>query len=156
MMERFPDDPFPCLELANLYYETRAFRKAENVLKQAMQRAPHDNRVIELHILSLLISVEKNLKPEKLHLAEKDLKKIESLENKKFLPFIISKQIIFEIFKDEEKDFNELLSNKIKSLSLYEQLKTLAILILDFTPRFGRQHSYLKDAEKILNEKIKT
>lgn len=44
MMAVFPEDPFLCLELASVYYESQAFRKAENERTQITlmdPRAPH-------------------------------------------------------------------------------------------------------------------
>lgn len=75
MLDYFPDDPFPCLELSTIYYEKNTFRKAENILKEAMKRAPHDNRVIDRHVISLLISADNSIKRKKLHLASRDIEK---------------------------------------------------------------------------------
>lgn len=99
MAEKFPDDPFPCLELAEIYYQHNAFRKAETVLKQAMERAPHDARVVDRHTVSLLVSADKNITREKFHLVERDLAKAESLNSRKSMPFVREKQLLYALKK---------------------------------------------------------
>ncbi len=72
MMTAFPEDPYPCLELATLHHQKAAYRKAEQILLEAKRRAPHDDRVVDRHVLALLISSEKRLKKGKMQLAAQD------------------------------------------------------------------------------------
>ena len=40
MRKAFPADPFPCLELAELFQDKNAYRKAQNILETALELAP--------------------------------------------------------------------------------------------------------------------
>ncbi|QTA86017.1 hypothetical protein [Desulfonema magnum] len=184
MLSHFADDPWPCLELASVFYEKNAFRKAENILKEAMIRAPHDSRVIDRHAIALLISAEKNIQRKKFHLVERDIGKAEELMSKKVAPFIIEKRIIFQIasnqplepgplsekkgkqvpkekgaqlslFKDR-KALNRIVENELARLSLFEQLRILAVLIGDIKRRtLDEKKSVLKEIEKIFDKASK-
>ena len=102
MMKKFPDDPFPCLELADLYYSKNAFRKAENVLKEAMKRAPHDNRVLDRHALAFVISADKNIKRSNYHLSWPDLESASKLGRPKLAALIAVKRTVYRIVAKEE------------------------------------------------------
>lgn len=155
MKECFPDDPFPCLKLAALYYQKNAFRKAENILEEAMKRAPHDNRVLDQHALSLLISAEKNFNRDNFHLVIKDIEKAEKLERKKIAPFIIEKRMIFQIAIEQE-DVKTVIKDGLDHLSPLDRLRILAILIIDIMyRRFDVKHKILKALEKIFNNRLK-
>ncbi len=174
MAKHFPEDPFPCLELASVYYENNAFRKAENILEEAMKKAPHDNRVIDRHALAMLISVEKNLKREKFHIVERDLDKAVKLGSKKLVPFIAGKKIIFQIVKDQKEEpvqnepaqrslFNgrkesaaaAIIGKELDNLSLFEQLRVLSVLMLDIKGRgIDRKKDILKDLEKAADKRV--
>ncbi|MBW2737440.1 MAG: hypothetical protein JRE64_01045 [Deltaproteobacteria bacterium] len=148
MLDYFPDDPFPCLELSTIYYEKNAFRKAENILKEAMKRAPHDSRVIDQHVISLLISADNSIKRKKLHLASRDIEKADALSGKTTLPLVVEKQILFQITEQGQLslfdgkvvagDGNVLsvIDRAVEHLSPFEQISTIAMLILDATGRF--------------------
>lgn len=175
MAERFPDDPWPCLELASVFYEKNAFRKAESVLEDAMKRAPHDRRVLERHALSLLISAEKNIKREKFHLVERDIEKAEKLGNKKLIPFIAEKRILCEIVSHRNllkfgegkndrqlslfvngKDLRTLISDELERLSVFERLKALALFITDIRHRTPEQKKEISElSEKIFERELK-
>ncbi len=144
MHRHFSDDPWPCLELASVFYEKNAFRKAENILEDAMKRAPHDNRVIDRHALALLISAEKNIHRRKFHLVVRDIEKAEKLESRKIAPFIIEKRIICQMANDTPTPAPELLSgkksggrtlsgeqNESGQLSLFKTRKDLKAIIGD-------------------------
>lgn len=145
MLDFFSDDPYPCLELSTLYYEKNAFRKAENILKEAMKRAPHDNRVIDRHVISLLISADNSIKRKKLHLASRDLEKAAELSGKTTLPLVIEKKILFQIVQQGQlslfdgkvvsnsKNVRSVIDRAVTPLSPFEKISTLAMLILDVT-----------------------
>jgi len=155
MAEYFPDDPYPCLELASLYYEKNAFRKAENILAEAMKRAPHDNRVIDRHALSLLISGDKNIKRGNPHLVIRDIEKAEKIGSKKVAPFIIEKLILFQLLT-HKKDAKKLIEDELRDLSPTRQLRILAFLILDIKTRdMDSKKKSLKTIEKIFNNRLK-
>ncbi|MDM8550199.1 hypothetical protein QUF72_08985 [Desulfobacterales bacterium HSG2] len=175
MCSHFPDDPWPCLELATLFYEKNAFRKAENILEEAMKRAPHDSRVIDRHIIALLISAEKNIQRKKFHLVERDIKKAEKFESRKVCPFVIEKRIVFQIVncqndlkadaKDEadqlslfkgQKGLKAIIRDEIKSLPLFDRLRILAILITDMKHRKIDEKKYiLNELEKVFDKELK-
>jgi len=175
MAERFSDDPWPCLELASVFYEKNAFRKAENILEEAMKRAPHDSRVMERHALSLLISAEKNIKREKFHIVERDVAKAEKLGNKKLVPFIAEKRILCEIvsnrnrlkFGDSKndsqlplfvngKDLRTIIADELDPLSVFDRLKTLALFITDIRRRNPEQKKEISEiAEKVFDKALK-
>ncbi|MDL1980563.1 MAG: hypothetical protein LWX02_03615 [Deltaproteobacteria bacterium] len=148
MLDYFPDDPFPCLELATIYYEKNAFRKAENILKEAMKRAPHDSRVIDRHVISLLISADNSIKKKKLHLASRDIEKADALSGKATLPLVVEKQILFQITEQGQLSLFDgkvvagagnvlsVIDRAVAHLSPFEQISTIAMLILDATGRF--------------------
>lgn len=174
MLKYFPDDPYPCLELASLFYEKNAFRKAENILEEAMKRAPHDSRVIDRHALSLLISAEKNINRGKFHLVVRDIEKAEKLGSKKTVPFVVEKRIICQIVSQEKEPapdgktgaamsffggqthLKDMIETELAPLSLFDQLKVLAILLLDIKRRnLNEKKTILKEAEKRFNKDLK-
>lgn len=148
MLDYFPDDPFPCLELSTFYYEKNAFRKAENILKEAMKRAPHDSRVIDRHVISLLISADNSIKRKKLHLASRDIEKAATLSGKATLPLVVEKQILFQITEQGQLslfdgkvvagagNIRSIIDRAVAHLSHLERISTIAMLILDATDRF--------------------
>jgi len=148
MLDYFPDDPFPCLELSTIYYEKNAFRRAENILKEAMKRAPHDSRVIDRHVISLLISADNSIKRKKLHLASRDIEKANALSGKATLTLVVEKQILFQITEQGQLSLFDgkvvagagnvlsVIDRAVTHLSPFEQISTIAMLILDATGRF--------------------
>ena len=150
MLDYFPDDPFPCLELSTIYYEKNAFRKAENILKEAMKRAPHDSRVIDRHVISLLISADNSIKRKKLHLASRDIEKADALSGKATLPLVVEKQILFQITEQGQLslfdgkivagagNIRSIIDRAVAHLSPFERISSLSILILDATDRFPK------------------
>lgn len=176
MLKKFPDDPFPCLETATVYYENHAFRKAENILAEAMKRAPHDNRVIDRHVLALLISSDKNITRGKFHLVERDIQKAEELESKKIWPFVVAKRIILKLvnpesrvetnkhktnlqillFPKEHQYFINIIDEEINDLSLFEVLRLISILIPDIKDRkINYKNNIVQYLEKIFEKKLK-
>lgn len=133
MLETFHDDPYPCLELANLYYEKNAFRKAEKILEEAIKRAPHDNRVINKHALSLLISADKNFKMKRFHLVHPDIEKAEKLESKKQADFILARQMCYRILHQHDVGGNikKLFKEDLDKLSTFQSLRITSLILLD-------------------------
>jgi len=128
MSDLFQDDPFPCLELASLYYENNAFRKAERVLGEAAERAPHDNRVIDRRALSLVISACKNLQRRKRHLVLPDLEKAESFNSKNIKSLIVEKKILFDLLADPGQ-VEKITFNDFPQLSSFDQIRVMGLLI---------------------------
>ncbi len=127
MSEVFPEDPFPCLELASLYYRKNAFRKAENILAEASRRAPHDNRVIDRHALSLLVSSWKNFQRKKFHLMETDFRKAAQFNSRRVAPFLLEKQLLYNLLKDSTS-FTMSERQELLQLNKLERLRILALL----------------------------
>lgn len=175
MLKEFPDDPFPCLELASLFYESNAFRKAENILEEAMKRAPHDARVLDRHVLSLLISSEINIRREKFHLAERDLDRAAAFENKKLEPFVLEKKLLFDLktsanelepdqpgTKKQISLFGErrtpatLIYETLAEYSLYDRLKVMSLLRLDLDgKKLPQKTVLLKSLDNLLGKELK-
>ncbi|OQX24356.1 MAG: hypothetical protein BWK80_21260 [Desulfobacteraceae bacterium IS3] len=162
MLGHFPDDPFPCLELAALYYEKNAFRKAENILEEAMKRAPHDSRVIDRNIIALLVSAEKNIQREKFHLVAKDIEKSENLKSRKLAPFIAEKRILCRLISDFHSDGpkkppENIMSAELEPLPFFEQLRILSVLVTDIKEHHIALQwpAMLADAEKLFEQKLK-
>jgi tetratricopeptide (TPR) repeat protein len=130
MSTEFPDDPFPCLELATLYYEKNAFRKAEHVLDEAARRAPHDNRVIDRSALSLVISACTNLNRKKHHLVLSDLEKAEAFNSKRISPIITEKKILFDLITHPDQ-FSKITVDFCPQLNILDRIRVMALLILD-------------------------
>ncbi|MBL0716870.1 MAG: hypothetical protein JJV89_02365, partial [Desulfosarcina sp.] len=158
VIKTLPDDPAPCLELATLLYEKNAYRKAETILKEAIKRAPHDNKVLERHALSFLISSEINFNRGKYHLVIDDIQKAAAVNCSKIAPFLAEKKIFFQIM-DEPKKSDSIISSEIKDLVLSERLRILSILLLDLTARnkdFSKKalNQGLKKVTKIFNKEL--
>ena len=149
MYERFPDDPEPCLALSRLHYEKNAYRQAEGMLESAMKRAPHDERVREYRINGLLHAIERNLQREKLHIVKKDLEKAVELSGKKTKPLVAAKQVLYEMeqigqlplfggdAQTRKKDIRPILETALTSMSLFDRLKTLALLTAEARQGYG-------------------
>ena len=79
MAARFPDDPDPWLELATLHYSRNAYRQAEGALAEARERAPHDERILDLQAVGFLKSADQSRKKGRIALAAEDLERAEAL-----------------------------------------------------------------------------
>jgi len=155
MRDKMENDPLPCLELADLYYEKNAFRKAETVLKEAMKRAPHDNRVIERHVISLLISADKNFSRDKMHLAEPDIQKAQKIEYKALLPYVIERSILYDLFSKPDH-LQEVTEKYIKSMNIAETFRCLSLLYLEKERLVRHNKIQFKEMLHSLHEKILT
>ncbi len=143
LVEAHPDDPRPCLELATLFYEKNAFRKAENILAEALKRAPHDQRVTARHVIALLISANKNLQRERFHLTQKDLEKAAQLTEPSTQNLVIEKQIFYRLHNPGQlslfnntpshtaKQIRTIITDATGELPPADQLRILGLLLLD-------------------------
>ena len=127
MADVFPEDPFPCLELASLYYGKNAFRKAENILAEASRRAPHDNRVTDRHALALLVSAWKNFQRKKYHLMEADFQRASQFNSRKVAPFLLEKQLLYNL-TENASSFVISEHPVLLQLNALERLRILALL----------------------------
>ncbi|MCU0615128.1 MAG: hypothetical protein MUD09_08635, partial [Desulfobacterales bacterium] len=155
MMKRFADDPYPCLELADIYYGKNAFRKAENLLRIAMERAPHDNRVLDRHALALLISADKNIHLERYHLSWSDLEKVQQLKRKKHAVLLAAKRATHRNLAE-----NELIEKAIDletlNFSTVDYLRTLAVILADWTNNAFKNHAVvLSVLTKLFKKRIR-
>jgi len=151
----FPDDPFPCLELAALYYEKNAFRKAERVLAEAAERAPHDNRVMDRRALSLVISACKNLHRGKHHLVLPDLEKAEGFNSKKVTPLIAEKTALLDLVANPEQADKIILKN-FPAMNSIDQIRAMGLLVQD-AQAYGKPiaSKHIKMLEKRLIREMK-
>jgi hypothetical protein len=155
MRDKMENDPVPCLELADLYYEKNAFRKAETVLKEAMKRAPHDNRVIERHVISLLISADKNFSRNKMHLAEPDIQKVLQIECKEMQPYVIERSILCDLLKHPDQ-LKEVTQKALEGLNVAEAIRCMSLLYLDKKKISGHNTRQFKEMLISMQEKILT
>ena len=126
----FPDDPRPCLRLADIHGKKGAFRKAETALKDAFKRAPHDGEVLEKYALSHLSPSFLNMKREKFELALRDLDAAEKMDVNSLGIYITEKKLLYNLLKTgkfTKKSFEEL----AEGLSPVEAIKLLLLFKLD-------------------------
>lgn len=83
---RFPEDPFPYVQLARLYWSQNAHRKAQKILEEAWQQAPYDPQVREYYSLGLLRATVMARRRRAYHLARRDLNAALELGVKDLLP----------------------------------------------------------------------
>jgi len=148
MLDLFKNDPAPCLELATLFYEKHAYRKAETILEEAMKRAPHDNRVIERHVISLLISAATNFKRHKMHLVERDMERASEIDCKSMLPYLIERSILYGTAFDNDVNLLELIHEKTASLSTVDIFKIKALLYIEKNQNSKLMKKLLADLKK--------
>ena len=155
MMKRFSDDPYPCLELANLYYGKNAFRKAESMLRVAMERAPHDNRVLDRHALALLISADKNIHRGRFHLSWPDLEKAQQLNRKKHAVILAAKRAIHRNLAENEP-MEKAIDLETLDFSTADYLRALAMVMSDWKNNlYEKQAVVLVALTKLFSKEIK-
>ena len=130
MLDLFKNDPLPCLELSTIYYEKNAFRKAEVILEEAMNRAPHDNRVIEQHVVSLLISASRNFERNNLSLATRDMERASQIECKVMNPYLIERTILYKT-DHSETNLLECINKYTASLSIVDRFRVKTLLCFE-------------------------
>lgn len=140
MCEAFPDDPYPCIELASLYHGKNAFRKAENILKKAMELAPYDSRVQDMHIISLVISADKSLNKGNFQRARQDLEKAQGLDTGTNALLLQEKELFYEIC--EQPDISEkAIGSNLDQFPLFQRLKLVSMLRMDVHNKPKENHS---------------
>ena len=140
MCEAFPDDPYPCIELASLYHGKNAFRKAENILKKAMELAPYDSRVQDMHIISLVISADKSLNKGNFQRARQDLEKAQGLDTGINSLLLQEKGLFYQIC--EQPDISEkAIGSNLGQFSLFQRLKLVSMLRMDVQNKPKKNHS---------------
>lgn len=145
MCEAFPDDPYPCIELASLYHGKNAFRKAENILKKAMKIAPYDSRVLDMHIISLVISADKSINKGNYHRARQDLEKAQDLDTGNNTLLLQEKEFFYQICEQPEIP-KKTIGLNLDQFSFFQRLKLVSMLRMDV------QNKLKKDYAKIFHK----
>ncbi len=145
MCEAYPEDPYPCIELASLYHGKNAFRKAENILKKAMELAPYDSRVLDQHVIALIISADKNLNASRFHLVWQDVEKAGQFDSKKNEILLEEKKLFYKICEKPEMP-EKIIKLQLNEFSLFDRLKIISMISMDIKNR------YFKSSKKITNK----
>ena len=130
MADRFPDDATPWLELATLQYSRNAYRQAETALAAARERAPHDDRLLDLQAVGFLKSADQSRKQGRFALADRDLRRAEELGRKVTAPVLPAKRLLLEMVSDGA-DAAATIAACLEGLPPGAQLWTLALLVRD-------------------------
>lgn len=130
MCEAFPEDPYPCIELASLYHGKNAFRKAENILKTAMELAPYDSRVQDMHVIALVISADKSLNKGNYQRARQDLEKAQGLDAGTNALLLQEKALFYQICEQPEIT-EKTIGLNLDQFSLFQRLKLVSMLRMD-------------------------
>ena len=139
MCEVYPDDPYPCIELASLYHGKNAFRKAENILKKAMELAPYDSRVQDMHVISLVISADKSLNRGNYQLVRQDLEKARSIDTGTNALLLQEKELFYQICEKPEIP-EKVIGLRLDNCSLFERLKLASMLRMDVQNKPKKNH----------------
>ena len=123
----WPTDPEPCLRLASLYHSKGAYRKAETILKKATALAPHDSRVSDLQVISLLIAAERNADNKKFHLVWPDMEKAAQIDSPKCRIILDERSILLKGLETGELDADTI-DKTLKPYAPSDQLKLLLLL----------------------------
>ena len=130
MAERFPDDPFPLIELAGLYADKKAYRQAQKAIEKASKLAPYDNRVIDRKAALLLMSVHINAWRGKYHLARSDLEKAEALASRSSGPFIKEKAVLLDLL-EAPWNADRIIAETVSRHNSFDRLYLLVLLRMD-------------------------
>ena len=130
MAQQFPDDQTPWLELATHYYSKNAYRRAESALAEARERAPHDDRLLDLQAVGFLKSADQSRKNSRFALAERDLQRAEDLGRRLTDLVLPAKRLLLEIAAGGG-GAAKTVGRRLKGLPPAEQLRTLGLLIHD-------------------------
>ena len=152
MAVRFPDDPTPCLELALLHYSRNAYRKAEASLEEARKRAPHDERILDSQAIGYLKSADQSRSRRNYRLAEQDIQRAELLGRRRVAPVLLVKRLGLELISSGPKATAEV-GCSLASLPPLDQLRSLALLILDLAAVRNVQRETVDKLKSLLNQK---
>ena len=136
MAARFPDDPDPWLELATLHYSRNAYRRAERALAEARERAPYDERILDLQAIGFLKSADQSCKKGRLALAEQDLQRAEALDRPGLGIVLRVKRLLLALVSSDG-DAARAVAPHLEPLSCGERLGVLALLVLDLDENRG-------------------
>ena len=133
MAVRFPDDPEPWLELATLHYSRNAYRQAEGALAEARERAPHDERILDLQAVGFLKSADQSRKKGRFALAARDLERAEALSRPLLGLMLPVKRLLLDLVAGDSGAGAApgQVNLRLKRLPPATQLRALAVLIED-------------------------
>ena len=132
MAASFPDDPEPWLELATLHYSGNAYRRAEQALAEAKQRAPHDERILDLQAIGFLKSADQSRKGGRFELAARDLRHAEDLDRAPLRPVLHVKRILLDLVSgDRARDVEAVVASHLERLAPAGALRIIALLLHD-------------------------
>ena len=149
MAARFPDDPDPHLELAALHYAKNAYRRAEKSLAEALKRAPHDERLLDLQAIGFLKSADQSRKRGRFELAARDLQGAEDLERPR-LAFVLRVKRLLLAVVSAGGDAAEVVAPHVEGLPPSARLRTLALLLHDLA-----ENSHIKNVEPEMGKALK-
>ena len=149
MAARFPDDPDPHLELATLHYAANAYRRAEKSLAEARQRAPHDERLLDLQAIGFLKSADQSRKRGRFKLAARDLERAECLERPRLKLVLRVKRLLLAIVP-ASGDAAEMVAPHLEHLASGDRLRTLVLLLHDLA-----ENSHIKNVRPEMEKALK-
>ena len=149
MAARFPDDPDPHLELAALHYAKNAYRRAEKSLAEALKRAPHDERLLDLQAIGFLKSADQSRKRGRFELAARDLQGAEDLERPR-LAFVLRVKRLLLAVVSAGGDAAAVVAPHVEGLPPSARLRTLALLLHDLA-----ENSHIKNVEPEMGKALK-
>lgn len=149
MAARFPDDPDPYLELATLHYAKNAYRRAEKSLAEALKRAPHDERLLDLQAIGFLKSADQSRKRGWFKQAARDLECAENLERPRLKLVLRVKRLLLAITA-ASGDAAEVVAPHVEHLSLGARLRTIALLLHDLA-----ENSHVKNVRPEMEKALK-
>jgi len=152
MASRFRDDPDPCVELAVFHFSRNAYRKAEAALEEARRRAPYDERLLDKQAIGYLKSADQSRNRRNYALAERDLQRTEALRRRRLSPILLVKRLGLKLMCDGGDAMAEI-EHRLSSLSPFEQMRTLSLLILDLTAAKNVGQHILASLMKLLSSK---
>lgn len=152
MASRFKDDPDPCVELAAVHFSRNAYRKAEAALEEARRRAPHDELILDKQAIGCLKSADQSRNRKKYALAERDLQRAEALRRRRLAPILLVKRLGLKLMSDGGGSMAEV-ERQLRSLSTFDQLRTLVLIILDLTAANRVEQHTLASLMKMLSSK---
>ena len=149
MAAHFPDDPDPHLELANLHYGRNAYRRAEKSLTEALQRAPHDERLLDLQAIGFLKSADQSRKRGRFELAARDLRRAEDLERPRLAVVLQVKRLLLAVVSSSG-DAAGIVDPRLEGLPHGTQLRILALLLHDLA-----ENSHVKNVRPEMGNSLK-
>ena len=138
---RYPDAPEPWLELASLHYARNAYRRAEDALGEALRRAPHDERILDLQAIGYLKSADQSRKRGRFALAARDLVRAAELRRPRLQPILRVKRLLLHLV-EAGADVGAAAAAHLDALPPAARLRTLAVAIHDL-----QEHRSVSEAD---------